>query len=819
MTINESALARLKSQLARGEIVLFTGAGFSSGAKDRTGLNVPGSTQLAEELWSLSFPDRPFDIAARLGDIVEAARRRNRRGLAAALERRLSVDPASIPDSYRIWFSAPWRRCYTLNVDNIEVAVSNRFDIPRSIRSFSATTTTDIAQPHEDVLEVVHLNGMVGDALDSLTFSEFDYGLRQTQPDAWFSNCTADILSKPVVFVGTELREPTIWQYLSYRQSKGVRGTHEYRPGSYLVVPKLDAARILMLDNLNITHVPLDAEGFAEILASLTEETARGLRALGERVDSAALHRRPSRVSELVGEKARPDREYLLGDEPTWSDLTEGIAAVRQFDTELADTALAALRREETLEPVLITGTAGSGKSTSLMSLGLRLTAAGIPSYWIDETFDIRPAAISEIPRIEEGPVAILIDDIDLWGGIGASWIRDIPPTRPSVLLVAALRSARVEGRFDSTALGGVRTVTAPMPPLDDGDIRSILATLKLHNRLGVLRGMSTQDQVQAFKMKAGRQLLVAMIEATSGVSLREKVYEEFSQLQEAERLLYAIVCVVTSQRYSMDREGLLLAVGDATNSTLNALESLVRSHLITRETIHAGYQARHRVIADEVVTEMRNGNLARQALSGICFMLATRVRRDTETQSRPFRQLIRFINHDYLFRMAGAETARDIYQDIESLLSWDYQYWLQRGSLELENDGLSLAENFLGQARSMASGHPQVETAYAHLLLKKAAAEPSHPEAPQWYDNGKRILTALIASSGRTDSYAYHILGSQTISWVRREQLTREASRDLLGEVRLLVREGVRNHPSHSQLRRLEEDLGREWLMTAVSE
>ncbi len=41
MQINEVDLARLKSQISRGEVILFTGAGFSAGAKDRWGRGLP----------------------------------------------------------------------------------------------------------------------------------------------------------------------------------------------------------------------------------------------------------------------------------------------------------------------------------------------------------------------------------------------------------------------------------------------------------------------------------------------------------------------------------------------------------------------------------------------------------------------------------------------------------------------------------------------------------------------------------------------------------------------------------------------------------
>ena len=55
MSLSDSTFARLRSQMERAEIVLFTGAGFSMGAKDRQGRPVPSSTQLKEDLWALSY--------------------------------------------------------------------------------------------------------------------------------------------------------------------------------------------------------------------------------------------------------------------------------------------------------------------------------------------------------------------------------------------------------------------------------------------------------------------------------------------------------------------------------------------------------------------------------------------------------------------------------------------------------------------------------------------------------------------------------------------------------------------------------------------
>ena len=66
-------LSRLRSQTESAGLVLFTGAGFSAGAKDRRGRPIPSVRKLKEELWELSFRDQPFDDGASLGDLYEVA--------------------------------------------------------------------------------------------------------------------------------------------------------------------------------------------------------------------------------------------------------------------------------------------------------------------------------------------------------------------------------------------------------------------------------------------------------------------------------------------------------------------------------------------------------------------------------------------------------------------------------------------------------------------------------------------------------------------------------------------------------------------------
>ena len=45
----------------RGEVILFTGAGFSFGAKDHSGRPIPSVGDLKKEIWDLLYPGEAFD--------------------------------------------------------------------------------------------------------------------------------------------------------------------------------------------------------------------------------------------------------------------------------------------------------------------------------------------------------------------------------------------------------------------------------------------------------------------------------------------------------------------------------------------------------------------------------------------------------------------------------------------------------------------------------------------------------------------------------------------------------------------------------------
>lgn len=269
--MDDRARAYLAEALRSGRLTLFTGAGFSCDASAVDGRPIPSGKELADELWQLCFPDEERDGSA-LSDLFQHALAACPAELAELLRVRLTSGDAPLPEHYRVWFSLPWRRIYTVNVDELELAAARHFPLPRQPRAISALTSAvePESTPAQGLLEVIHLNGMVRDAPTHVTFSTTQYAVRLANREPWYRVLAQDLLEYPFVFVGTRLDEMPLWQHLEAEGARRDRSGYGDRPHSFAVTPELERARRSLLAAFRIEWVQMEARAFAEqVLAQL----------------------------------------------------------------------------------------------------------------------------------------------------------------------------------------------------------------------------------------------------------------------------------------------------------------------------------------------------------------------------------------------------------------------------------------------------------------------------------------------------------------------------------------------------------------------
>ncbi|NTX66568.1 SIR2 family protein [Myxococcus sp. CA051A] len=744
------------------------------------------------------------------------------------MQRRFSIDASSLPQHFETAFSLPWRRIYTLNIDDLELAAARRFKLPRDILPIQgiAKQTVDGGHPtRANKLEVVHLNGRISEGVSAVTFSTPQYAERAVTQEPWYARFAADLLSLPFVFIGTPLDEPVLWQHIEYRGTKGHRGLRELRPRSFLIAPTLSRARQLLLGEYNVEWIQLKtAEFIDQFLNQLRSTTSKGLTALGAgAASSGRAPSVPSDVSALIASPRTTPSIFLLGDEPDWSDIQAGRAIERSIDSEIytkTDELLAHRKIPEGAKRaslLTITGTAGSGKSTAAMRLAMRLTAAGHVVKWVARETDLTPREIRASAQTATSPFILFIDDADQFGTELASIIYDISETKDTQLIVATVRSSKVDKALNPVRLEDLHRAEMTLPHLTDADIGALLDILDRENRLGQLKGKPRHLQEKIFRDRAGRQILVAMLEATSGQRFEDKVVGEWRELSNEGKELYALIAAATGLRHTLTREDLLVALGDRSNLTLNALDILIRRNIVASST-DGRLRARHRIIADTLIDEIRqHGNILTNVFSRLAFLASVQVTPQMHRSNKAWRFLKAVISHSFLLRLIELEGARAVYETIENNLAWESHYWLQRGSLEVEEGDLRLAENFIQQAHSILPDDPFVATEYGYMLFKKAVSQPQSVNAASWVSEALKILRDLINARGKIDRYPYHVLGSQSLAWSRRASLSKDDRKTLLRSVLHDLENGVQNHPGEQDLATLIVDVKREVLSLEV--
>lgn len=820
--LSDDVLEYLRGRVARGAAVLFTGAGFSSDATNIDGTRLPSGPSLRRALWALTFPAEAFDESATLQDLFHLALRSNRTKLTDLLRHALTVDRSSIPDYYVTLLSLPWLRVYTLNIDDLPSAVQETSRLPRRLVPISVTGAVAPSIPSEPSsrdLPVICLNGTLADIPDRITFSFAQYARRLGQPDPAYARLAADLLSSTCIFVGSRLDEPSMWQHIELRYLRGERGMRELRPRSLLVVPSLDLPRQAVLRDYNVVWLQATvAEFAASVVPQLAQASSLGHAALARLAGStASTSANIPDVAALAVTPTEPS-EFLLGQEPIWADLQSGRAIRRDCDEDLWRIVVRRLADRTRGAVIVVTGTAGSGKSTSLMRTCLQLTAdMGTAVGWVDRDTEISLGDIRRLMSADGAPRVLAIDDADLYGHALSLLLKDLSSRRDGTVVLVAMRSSKIDSVVNPGLLASTTVDDMSMPHLSDTDIDKLLAVLDRENRLGILKGRSHAEQQHAFRERADRQLLVAMIEATSGKRFEDKVEAEFSELGNEARLAYAAVATATFFRFRLSRDEVLLATGVSDNRMLNAIDQLLRRHLLVKRGTDEWLSARHRTIAEIVFDRLqRDGTLA-TVLGGLVFLCGTKVGSALSRGARPWRLLKVLLNHDFLARVIGVQSARTLYADVESILHWDYHFWLQRGSLEVEQGAIGEAENFLNQARALAPEDPFVVTEWTYFLFRKAIENPTNVDANTWVADAVNSLEELIETRGKTDYYPFHVLGSQGLSWSRRGIPSLDERRRFLRHLVDRVDEGCTRHPRNRELEILLVDLRRELLLTAV--
>ena len=810
----------LLRQFARGQTVLFAGAGFSLGARNARGSEPPDAESLAAQLaaecgWEYKGEDLPvvYDQAElHLG-------RQALRALLASLYGDLT--PASW---HRLVAEIYWHRIYTTNIDDLFEQTYSSSSCQR-LRSIVCPSPHREADPWLKEVQCIHLHGAVHDLTKPLTFTLSSLAEQTASPNVWYQQFIEDMQSKSVVFVGTRLAEAPFYHYVALRAHREA-GTPEVRAKAFVVAPQTSTILKRSFADQGYAVIDATAEEFLTALVPLARETAgsnvdiiktRFPHMVGS-IDAGLLQDRGDLLREFdfvsvieTGADPPPRSLFLLGAEPTWADIAYNLDASRGITHSLRSIVADAPPR---INIVALLGPAGSGKSTCCRRLAWELARDGHSVYFAKGMQRFTPKILGQLADdLQDASAIVFIDDVVTH----LASLNEVLQTAGNarITIVVADQSHLLAPRLQEFALAP--RYVATMPHLNQPDSEAVLDKLRRAGLLGVLAGRTRSEQIDAFLVRARKQLLVAMKEATSGKGFDVILAQEYDSLvsQEA-KMAYVVACLAHAHGPPVARRHLLACIDGSDLTKATVLRNQLQDVLIAWHENIDYLVPRHQVIAKQVIEETAPRDVVRIAIVRFIRAVAADIipsairRRTPEYQA--FRAVLRFDNLRRLFGDAY-DLMDAVYSDIQASCEGNFLYWLQRGRLEVYFDRFETAQNYLDASLAIRENY-QAWHYVGVLKLKRAAAESEGGVAWALAEEGEQILRGQIIARPN-DAYPAAALVEHKLRFLMAHGGPRFVAgvRDLYR----LAEDAHRRHPMEDALTAAYQEVWKTHLMLAV--
>jgi Mrp family chromosome partitioning ATPase len=754
------ALKRFSAQLASGEMVAVIGDRAAGGAE-------PVFAGLRQSLWSSLGSIEADDRQTSIDDLLAASEPEATRALVAKLANPGQSTVAELrallqaPFSSFVYLSplADLEKAAELgNGQTIKVynGLDSALQLPNPGEAFAVRLAT---QAHSDdglrlaVDPLIQPTGVLAD---------------------WVRYVQGTLARSPTVYIADTVNSLSMWRWVSARDAT----TKNYNRPAFLVCPDLAPQHSAALERYGVDWIKSSAADFIrDRLATSRKEFQ-----VGRQARSALSTRRRDRpslsLSELRTTAEQGSRDYLLGTAPTWGDVINGFAARLSFADRLAATVAA--------EPKnivhVVGGTAGCGRTTAMMQVGLELQSKGHRVGWVDSASG-RSASevIAEILASDYD--YLFIDDIDIYGAEVGRMLNELRGTKAAERgVVVGVRSVRAEV-IDTEPWHQ----EFPVHDLSGPDVTKLLKVLGKHSAIANRR-MSDAEAHDVLVRESNSQLLVGMMRITSGLPFNRKVEEECAALSDAQLRAYGVISVVSAEREAIGVDQLLTSVGGEANEAWRAVNGIRKQKLVHEHLDSRTYESRHRVVAEAVRDYLTKKKLLAPILRGTLRAFAASAAHIRDNADARRRTLVRLLNHSYLIDLSlKNEEIRSIYDAVEDLLEDDFQYWLQRGSFEVERGDTARALHDLRSAMTSDGGERdhKVLTEYSYLRLKIAFSSDSL-EATKFGIEAIEDLLLVIRENGTRSPHTAVVLSRDGVAWLEKASLKRS-------ELDRLARESIR--------------------------
>lgn len=822
----------LYEHVRQGHVVLILGAGASLGAKDEKGNSAPNGKQLgillADKFLGGSYRDSSLSQIAELA-ISET-------DLTTVQEYiRQIFGPLQPTDAHRLMCSFVWHGIATTNYDRLIEEAYRTTPTPAQIPKPFIVNGDRFEENLRDRKNVplLKLHGCISRTMDSecpLILTTDQYVEHMKGRTRIFGHLKTWAYDLPIVFIGQSIQDPDLRAILLELANLG-----DKRPRYYMVVPGVDEIQRRYWETKKIT--PLDGT-FDQFLVALGEKIPQQFRGLAvdiARLPHPVLKRakvpNPTLTStcetylendaEYVNgvtatERVNP-KLFYKGTNPGWAAIEQNLDVRRHLtDTLLSDHFLInESEHRPTVELILIKAHAGAGKTVLLR----RLAWDAAHDYdrlclYVRPNGVLAAAPIQELIGVCRERVFLFIDNAADRAKEIQLFVKAMGEEGKKLTVILAERSN--EWNVSGSSLSPLIHTEHEVKYLSAKEIDSLLFLLERHNALGTLERDNIENRRKALTERAGRQLLVALHEATLGKPFEEIIEDEFRKIVPLEaQQIYLTICSLNRLDIRV-RAGIISRIhsvpfSDFKERLFAPLEHIVQVDYdpVIRDYT---YRARHPYIAQLVFDRILHAQDERHEVYARCLR---ELNIDYSSDRSAYRQMVRgrtlvdlFPNHDLAISILNI--AKHVGSEDGFLLHQMAIYEMHRpnGNVKDASELLSKALQISHYEQALVIKHSMAE------LQLRLAEEARTPLEREKCLTEASLLAQGLKAARSEETYAYHTLvkiglqrlrdvlsqSGATTSAPVIETLTREIERNLL--------EGFQLNPNHPYLLDAEAQL-----------
>jgi cold shock CspA family protein len=807
-----------------GNAVLVLGAGASLEAQDSAGRRPPSGWQLArgiaKQFLGDGYDDYPLNEIAELA-INEASLPRVQDFI---VEQFRDIPPS--PTHLEL-ATFRWRGVATTNYDDLlEQAYATCKSPAQNLIPFRENgERIDLKLRQANALAYLKLHGCVSqphreDLPFILTIDQYiEHRRNRSRLFAMLKEWATEY---SLLFVGYTLKDSTLRTVLLE-----LTNSLAARERFYMVLPSFTDAEKRLWESKRVTPLEGTASDLASALCTSIQDTFRGARpttaagalAISERFAAESslsqnciqfLEGEVDYVRRLGAQPTIVARDFYLGLCPIWPAIERELDVQRRLkDTLLADCFVADDAPQIGL--VLVLGHAGSGKSVLLHRLAWDAARhLDCLCLFLRDGGVVNAAAIREIATASDERIFVFVDDAIVHASELHRAIQGLRDTSANVTFVSAARTNEWNS-YDGSLRADV-TEEASLHYLSEPEIDALLGLLEANDALLNLAPLSPEERRDAFVRRAGRQLLVALYEATHGKSFEDIICDEYKRITPiAAQEIYRSVCVLN--RFGVPvRAGVISRIHGVPferfrQRFLGPLEGVVKT-IKDPGTGDMAYAARHRQIAEIVFLEALGDAQDRYDEYMRCLQ---HLNVDYASDRRAFNQMIR--GRILIDMFSDPSMVKAIYDCAECVSVDDPLVFHQRAIWEINRPSgdLAKAATLLSSAMALDSRNVPIVHTTAELALRRAKLAVLPAAAARHLDDAEEICRGLVNRAH--ESHARHTLVKVAIERLRLELKDDEGEDDakltkMLASVERELSRHLAAVPGDSYLLAAEADL-----------